>query len=157
LFEGATRSKPYNEQRKAELLIERGRAAESQAILAKREEVPVSSPPAQAASQHNLLYLGEIPGLASPLHGPENPDCMVRLQDSNLRPPHYEGYLWLRQERRFCAKFGAKTGGKTELPKPFPNSAEHVDRRLPCESALARSVGEMRPTPDLLRHGAPSV
>lgn len=42
LFEGATRLKPYNEQRKAELLIEMGRVAEAETILANREDLETS-------------------------------------------------------------------------------------------------------------------
>ncbi|WP_250528256.1 hypothetical protein [Caballeronia sp. GAWG2-1] len=42
LFEGAIRAKPYNEQRKAELLIEMGRAGEAEAILANRNELQTS-------------------------------------------------------------------------------------------------------------------
>lgn len=39
LFEGATRWKPFNEQRKAELLIEMSRYEEAEAILAKRDDL----------------------------------------------------------------------------------------------------------------------
>jgi len=39
LFEGATRSKPFNEQRKAELLIEMSRYEEAEAILVKRADL----------------------------------------------------------------------------------------------------------------------
>ena len=41
-FKGATRTKPYKEPRKAELLIKIGRAAESEAILANIEELETS-------------------------------------------------------------------------------------------------------------------
>ena len=78
-----------------------------------------------------------------------------RLQDSNLRPPHYEGLSGGARSRGFLRVLTLLGGGFDLRPTPAPTRADSATPPLPSGGALTAKIGETRPAL-YLRTGLPT-